>query len=69
MSQSPPILLILAGFVLVLGILSIMAIALVAKRCRCNQQGSDYPSDTKSDQRDPWKESGKRLDADFDEPE
>ncbi|MBC8309208.1 MAG: hypothetical protein ISR75_05735 [Phycisphaerales bacterium] len=69
MSQSLPILLILAGLVIVLGIVSIMAIALVAKRCRSDQQCSDYPNDTKSDQRDPWEESGKRLHVDYDEPE
>tara|TARA_B100000959_G_C14947083_1_gene610316 strand:- start:1675 stop:1884 length:210 start_codon:yes stop_codon:yes gene_type:complete len=69
MQQSLPILVMLAVLILVLGIVSIMAIVLVAKRCGSSQQCSDVPHESETDQEDPWKEAGNRLKSDFDELE
>lgn len=57
-----PILLLLAGMILILGVLSILVIALVAKRNRCKSQPPPPSTPkTEGDDIDPWEEAGKRM--------
>lgn len=68
MSTSLPILFILAALVLLTGALSLVSIVLVAKRCR-KAQKPIYPDRIdESDGVDPWKEAGKRVKNDMNEP-
>lgn len=64
-----PILLLVAGLVLLLGLIAVLVITLAAKRSR----NTPIPTDNKapeanSNDLDPWEESGRRMDDDFDEP-
>ncbi len=56
-----PILILLAGMILILGLLSILVIATVAKRNRCKSKPPSSTNKTKGDDIDPWEEAGKRM--------
>lgn len=68
MGVSLPILFIIASLVLLIGVLSIVAILLVAKRCRITQNSKPQDQNDESDSVDPWREAGKRMKNGFDEP-
>ncbi len=68
MGTSLAILLIIASLVLLTGVLALVAIVLVAKRCRIAQKPSHLDQKEEVDGIDPWKEAGKRMKSPFDEP-
>jgi len=69
MGYALPILLLLAGLVLLLGLIAVLVITLVAKRGRMTQNPTKYKApEADSDGLDPWEEAGKRIDGDLNEP-
>ncbi|MDP7004937.1 MAG: hypothetical protein QF718_01830 [Phycisphaerales bacterium] len=61
MSNLLPLLLIVAALLLLIGVLGIVAIVLVAKKCSCRPDNKNNDMVGNSDQLDPWSEAGNRL--------
>ncbi len=68
MAPTLPILLIISALLILLGVLAITAIILVAKRCSCRSNTFNGAKKKDEFNEDPWKEAGKRIDRDYDEP-
>jgi hypothetical protein len=66
-SLSIPLLLILGALVIILGVSAILTIAIVAKRCKPDR--AKVPPNEDQSGTNAWEESGKRLKAEYDEPE
>ena len=66
---SIPILLAIAGLLLLLGALAIAAIFLVAAKCRCKLSVKDRKANDDAEQVDPWAEAGRRHKDEFPEQE
>ncbi len=69
MNNSIPILLAIAGLLLLLGVLAIAAIFLVATKCRCKVSMKDRKAIEDAEQVDPWAEAGRRHNEEFPEQE
>ena len=69
MNTSIPILLAIAGLLLLLGVLSIAAIFLVGTKCRCKMTMKGRKASEEEDQFDPWAEAGRRHREKFPEQE
>ena len=65
MTISVPILVLLATLLLLLGVLAIIAIALVANRCKCKPTMSEKHVNNAIPDIDAWSEAGKRLKNEF----
>ncbi len=63
-----PILFIIAALLLLLGVIAILVVILVAKGCRCRTNSQKTYGKTLENDTDPWREAGKRVKTDYDEP-
>lgn len=69
MNTSIPVLVAIAGLLLLLGVLAILAIYLVASKCRCKSGMNKRNATQDTEQVDPWAEAGRRLSEEFQEQE
>ena len=69
MNISTPLLLITAGLLLMFGLVALVAITLVCKRCRGTVNQKSIGSNDHESTVDPWIEAGKRVKSDIHEPE
>ncbi|HIA71164.1 MAG TPA: hypothetical protein EYO01_00440 [Phycisphaerales bacterium] len=67
MTVSIPILLLIASLLLLLGVLAIVAIVLVASRCKCKTSMREEDVDNAIPDIDAWSEASNRLKNEFHE--
>ena len=67
MSTPVQLLVIVAGLLLLIGVLGVVTITLVAIKCRCKTSIRDEKNEEHADQLDPWAKAAKRHNEEFPE--